>query len=367
MPTFFGQSVDVSQKNFSFDKSFILPRGPRNGRVIISAFRLRFSSTTLDSGTAGVSAGAWAKLAKWIRVKDGAGDRVNCSGPGLQQLNLLELGGRIAPTPALAASQTDATVNFDVAIPFVYPGLQSPDDFGFSAADFLAGGQIQVDFGAATDFPTNAITSLGTTTCTLLCDYWEEIGPVRLRQRDLRQQEVMSGSRSYYCTVGGNLLPLAVLWKDGDAGYTALTDLNTITIPALNVNAIPRQDLQRAYRMTSGVPTPPTIAAQATTAGYLDPIVNDAVGILQYPGFNAQLADYPFVADRLNIRTDETSGLNGPSVLSRVVTPMALAGVQAQLAEAGIAPDAPLVADVPGGGGPERWGNAWPYIRKRVA
>jgi hypothetical protein len=368
MPTFQGQTVALTNRNFSFDKSFILPRGPRNGRVILSGFRLKFRATTLTTGTGAGASGLFARCAKWIRVKDGAGDRRNLSGPGLQSMVTTMLGGRMSPLPtAIAASQSSQTVDFDVPIPFALPGLQSPDDFGFAAADFLAGGQIQVDFGAVADFPALSITSLGDMTCTLLADFWEEIGPPKLRQRDLWQEEVMSGSRSYYVTVGGNLLPYAHIWKDGDNGYTVLTDLLTVTVPALNINAIPNADIRRGYRMNSGVPTPPSVTAQGTSAGYQDQVQSNGVCPFQSPGFMAQLADYPFVADRLNIRTDETSGLNGPSVLSQVVTPMSLAGVQAQLAEAGIRPDAPLVADVPGGGGPEYWGNAWPYIRKRVA
>jgi len=369
LTTLYGESVAISTQSKTFDRSFLRPRGFRGGQNIIANLGFRFYGT-IDTSTAGLAANDFARLCKRLYVRDGAGDRRNVFGDDLYAWACKMLGNKMTPAGAdIAASQTNAAFDFTLMVPFYYPGMESPDDYCMSVADMLNGGSIQMDFAAYTDLPADAVAAaagLADIQCQILADVFEEVSPgkVRLRQRDLLLSEPQSGSRSYKASVEGDFLIDLGLRSTGSAGGTTLTNLTSVSVNQIGINAVARQNLERDFRVNAGVAGYAPIAADIAV-GKFDPVYQSKLCPIVEPGFGARLQDFISVGDQLTVTTDESSSLSNVRLITHRCLPQDVRVNRAAIAAAGLDPNSVVVeADVEGGGGEGRFEGSWPYIRK---
>jgi hypothetical protein len=135
----------VASSSIFVDLSFLNPARAMKAPVV-TGMRIRFSGT-MDTGASGMPARCFPQIYSQIRVSDIAGDRVNMRGSSLRVVDQFEYGvsySDCTPTTTIAATQTAATLEFYLRIPFQPYRCQRREDFGMGLREFLDGGQIQI-------------------------------------------------------------------------------------------------------------------------------------------------------------------------------------------------------------------------------
>ncbi len=286
----------AANANIPFPLNFLDPaRGMRAG--LIKNILVR-ASLTYSTGTSGGPARMLPQALTRVRITDQTKERVNVRGSSLRVINQVEFGAAYQDGTNTAASQAGVTQEVCLNIPFNPWKSRRRNDYGIPIFEFVDGGGIELNTGAAllaTNFTT--ITS-GTFQIFVNVDETrtrEAKSRLCFRDMDITQTE-------FSVPIGGGLRWFAYYVGEGsETNQTALVAQN-FTSQTLEYSIIPREVLRNQYRIEQ-ISAIRTAVAEGSGVAAEDVFATMQAVMIQMVDEDAKLPEMPIVSS-LHVQTD---------------------------------------------------------------
>lgn len=323
----------IDQTTFTPSLGFAPARGRRLGRHIIAAVGLRLVGT-VTTGTAGLLAADIPRMVQRVQVQDAAGLRRDLIGDDAFAYAQAMMGATYGSIGADLGASDDVDIDFQLMLPFYLPSLQEPSDFCMAVDDLLNGGMLQATFATPAQLPADAVTDLSGVNAQFVLYAFEEVGPVRLRMRDLVKTQTQSSGGGYRFPVNGNLLSSLFIRSVGTAGGTVLTNLTSLSSAELDLVTQTPANLRQMFRATGGVPAGFPTNSDLSPDGFTDLLGTNRIVPIYAEGFGGKLADAIRIEQEVNLTTVEASALSNVRLIGRTILPQSrevnAAAIQAQ-------------------------------------
>lgn len=285
----------AASTNLVFPMNFLDPaRGMR--APVIKNIAIR-GNLTYSTGTSGGPARMLPMSLSRVRITDQTKERVNCRGSSLRVANQIEFGAAYQDGTNTAASQAGVTQEFILNIPFNPWHSRRRNDYGIPLFEFVDGGAIELNTGAAV-LATN-FTTITSGTYQLFVDVDET------RTRELKSRLCFKDTditqTEFAVPIGG-----ALRWFDyyvgenSETNQTALVAQN-FTSQTLEYSIIPREILRNNYRKEQ-ISAIRTANAEATIAAEDVHQTMQAV-LLMMVDADAKIPEMPQITS-LHVQTD---------------------------------------------------------------
>lgn len=285
----------VQSSNIVFPLNFLDP--PRGMRApVIKNIGLR-QVLTYNTGTSPSPARMLPQALTRIRITDQTKERVNLRGSSLRVLNQLEFGTSYQDGVNTAASQTAVVQETYMNIPFNPWKSRRRNDYGIPLFEFVDGGAIELNTGAAT-----LLTNFQTITAGTF-QLFVDVDETRTRELKARMcfKDMDITQTEFSVPVGGALRWFAYYAGEGTESVQTSLVAQNFTSQTLEYSILPREILRAKYRIEqiSGIRT---ANAEATTAAE-DVFQTMQAVLLQMVDADAKLPEMPQVAS-LHVQTD---------------------------------------------------------------
>lgn len=268
-----------------------------------------------DTGSSGGPARQFPMMLSRVVFQDGAGERCNLKGSSLRIAAHAELSGQYRDGYNIATGQTGATQDvFLPVVPILVQDEKEENDHGILLSDVLAGGSLDVTFGAALTF-TNYITF----TTSSYVQVWAVIreaktssGKVRLAPRWVWKDTEMLQKEDRYDMNGVARWAIAYVGDQTEDDLTAFSAMN-VTSDNLEIYAYPTSVFRDNFRFR-GFPCQERAAAGAASTEENPFLTGQAFAVIM-PRFGQAITELE-AFDRVQLNTDQTNwGSNSPQFI----------------------------------------------------
>lgn len=281
--------------NLVFPLNFLDPaRGMRS--PVIKSILLR-QVLTYNTGTSGGPARMLPMALTRIRISDQTKERVNLRGSSARVLNQIEYGAAFQDGLNTAASQTGVTQETCLNIPFNPWKSRRRNDYGLPLFEFVDGGGIELNTGAA------LLTTLFHTITAGTYQLFIDVDETRSREAKSRlcYRDADITQTEFSQPIGGALRWFAYYAGEGTETTQAALASQNFTSQTLEFSIIPREVLRNSYRIEqlSGARIADAAAATATE----DVFITMQAVLLQMVDEDGKIPEMPQVAS-LHVQTD---------------------------------------------------------------
>lgn len=275
---------------------------------LIKNIAIRYN-LTYNTGTSGGPARLLPTSLTRIRFADATKDRVNVRGSSARVIQQVEFGVAYQDGTNTAASQTAVVQEGFLNFPFNPQKSRRRNDYGIPLFEFIDGGAIELNTGAAL-LGGAQNTTITSGTYQLFVDV-DETRTRELKSR-LCYKDVDITQTEFQVPIGGALRWFAFYGGEGgEPAQTALAAQN-FTSQTLEYSIIPREVLRNRYRIEQKAGIRTADAAAAVVAE--DVFSTMQAVMLQMVDADAKIPEMPSVAS-LHVQTDGSIVANTPKYI----------------------------------------------------